>query len=100
MSHLSTTSEGEQCINNNLYLLQSNQNNKRGYNKKLNLNESIQMGIQDISDCFNSYKNESNVISFACYYYCDIYLDKEKEFFLGVRIQQLIDDYQKNKNFK
>ena len=101
MSHLSTTSEGDQGINNNYnnyFFYQSNQerikNNKKNKNK--DLYESIKIGIKDISNCFNSYENESNVISFACYYFCDIHMNEEKEFFLGVKIQQLVDDYEKN----
>ena len=30
-----------------------------------NLHKSILMGIKDINDCFNSNKNESNLISFS-----------------------------------
>ena len=45
-----------------------------------NLHEFIIMGIKDISNCFNSNKNESNVISFSCYYFCDIHMNNEKEF--------------------
>ncbi len=101
MSHLSTTSEGDQGNNyNNIYFYQYNEekmkNNKKNKNK--DLYESIKTGIKDISDCFNSNQNENNVISFACYYYCDIHMNNENEFFLGVKIQQLIDDYKKNKN--
>ena len=103
MSHLSTTSEGDQGINNNFnnfYFFQSNQESKKTNknNKNKNLHESIIMGIKDISDCFNSNKNESNVISFSCYYFCDIHMNNEKEFFLDVKIKQLIDDYKKNIN--
>ena len=103
MSHLSTTSEGDQGINNNFnnfYFFQSNQESKKANknNKNKNLHESIIMGIKDISDCFNSNKNESNVISFSCYYFCDIHMNNEKEFFLDVKIKQLIDDYKKNIN--
>ena len=100
MSYLSTTSEGDQGINNNinnLYFLYPSKPEEKKTNKKKdeNIYESITNGIRDISNCFNSNKNESNVISFACYYFCDINMNEEKEFFLCVKMKKMIDEYEK-----
>ena len=100
MSYLSTTSEGEQGINNNNKFFyhtipEEKKLNKKCKNKNENLSESIAYGIKEISDYFNSNKNESNVISFACYYFCDINMNEEEEFFLGVNIRKIIKEYEK-----
>lgn len=97
MSHLSTTSEGEQGINtnfNNYFFYHSFPENKKIMKKDSNKNEkfydSIKKGIKDISDCLNYNKN--NNMSLACYYFCDININKEDESFLAVKIQKLIDN--------
>ena len=99
MSHLSTTSEGEPPINynyNNYYFYQTfpengtiNKNNKKE-NKKRDLCESIKIGIKDISDCINS--NKTNIISFDCYYFCDIKMNEEEEFFIEDTIKNVINN--------
>lgn len=97
MSHLSTTSEGEQGIN-------SNYNNYLFYktfpqekiikkhkvnNKNENLYESIKKGIKEISDLYNNNKN--NIISISCYYFCNINMEEEDKSYLEKKIQQFID---------
>lgn len=97
MSHLSTTSEGEQGIStnfNNYFFYQSFPENKKKFKKDNNKNEkfyeSIKKGINDISDYLNYNKN--NNISLACYYYCRININEEDEYCLRVKIQQIIDN--------
>ena len=111
MSHLSTTSEGEQVINanyNNYYICRSfpeneniNKNNKYeienkniNINKKRNIYESLIIGIKDISDCINS--NKTNMISFDCYYFCNINMNEEEKIFIDNNKKKIIDDYKKN----
>ena len=93
LSHLSTTSDGE----NNYYFYQSHSEEKKIGKKIKNkhLYESIKKGIKDITDNFNS-NNLDNAISFACYYYCDINMDEQEELLLGTKIKNLVDDYKKN----
>jgi hypothetical protein len=93
LSHLSTTSEGE----NNYYFYSSKLEEKKidKINKNKNIYESITKGIKDISDNFIPY-NIPNTISFACYYYCDVQMDEQTEFFLGAKIQNLENDCKKN----
>lgn len=93
LSHLSTTSEGE----NNYYFYSSKLEEKKidKINKNKNIYESITKGIKDISDNFIPY-NIPNIISFACYYYCDVQMDEQTEFFLGAKIQNLENDCKKN----
>ena len=110
MSHLSTTSEGEPAISvnyNNYYIYQSfpekgtiNKKNKNeNKNKKRDLCESITIGIKDISDCINS--NKTNIISFDCYYFCEINMNEEEEYFFIDKIKNVINDYKNNnKNIK
>lgn len=97
MSHLSTTSDGE----NNFYFYQPHSEEKKicKKNKNKNLHESIKKGIKDITDNFNS-NNLDNVMSLACYYYCDINMNEQQEFFLGTKIQNLVNGYKKNVNKK
>ena len=117
MSHLSTTSEGEQAINstyNNYYLYQSfpeneaatinNINKYKDENKNININkkrdilESIIIGIKDISDCINS--NKTNIITFDCYYFGDIYLNEEEKICFDNNIKKAFNDFKKNKKDK
>ena len=108
-SHLSTTSEGEQGINanyNNYFIYQSfNEDEKINKKNKIdndknnkNIYELIKKGIKDISDSINS--NKINPVSFACYYFCNINLNEEDEFFITSRIEEMIDNNQKIKNEK
>ena len=100
MSHLSTTSEGEQGINsnyNNYIFYQSfsedkNKKNKNNY-KNENLYESIKKGINDISYFYNHNKN--NEILLSCYYFCDVKIDDEAKYYLTNKIQQFINNYKK-----
>jgi len=117
MSHLSTTSEGEQAINstyNNYYLYQSfpeneaaainNINKYKDENKNININkkrdilESIIIGIKDISDCINS--NKTNIITFDCYYFGDINLNEEEKICFDNNIKKAFNDFKKNKKDK
>ena len=93
LSHLSTTSEGE----TNYYFYSSKLEEKKidKLNKNKNIYESITKGIKDIWDNFIP-NNIPNIISFACYYYCDIHMDEQIEFFLGAKIKNLENDCKKN----
>ena len=105
MSHLSTTSEGEPDINvnyNNYYIYQNSfpgkainkKDKNENKNKKRDLCESIKIGIKDISDCINS--NKTNILSFDCYYFCEININEEEEFFFIDKIKNVINDYKKD----
>lgn len=97
MSHLSTTSEGEQGINSNynnyiFYQSFSEYKNKNNH-KNENLYESIKKGINDISYFYNHNKN--NEILPSCYYFCDVKIDDEEKYYLTNKIQQFINNYKK-----
>ena len=94
MSHLSTTSEGDQIINNNLLIYQTNpSNNTKCKNKKnYTFKESIKKGIRDLNKLVKL--NKENIIPCTCLYYCDIDLTKEEnKFFFGTKIQKLIEEF-------
>ena len=99
MSHLSTTSKGEQAINTNYNsyffyesFTEEKKINKNKYNNKNGkLYESIKKGINEISDLYNNNKN--NVISISCYYFCNINMDEKENQCFEDKIQKFINNY-------
>jgi hypothetical protein len=98
-SHLSTASEGGEYYinNNNNNNPSSSQQNLLGKVEINNKNdekteiESIKKAFKDISNYFNC--NQCNFIPFACYYYCDINMNEQREKNLYAQIQQLAKIY-------
>ena len=88
-SQLSTTSDGEQNIINNI---NNNLINKIKKEKKLNLEESIKKGIKDISVQFNSNPFQQCPLTLACFYHCDLALSEQEESSLNMEINDTIKD--------
>ena len=88
-SQLSTTSDGEQNIINNI---NNNLINKIKNEKKLNLEESIKKGIKDISVQFNSNPFQQCPLTLACFYHCDLALSEQEESSLNMEIDDTIKD--------
>ena len=88
-SQLSTTSDGEQNIINNI---NNNLINKIKKEKKLNLEESIKKGIKDISVQFNSNPFQQCPLTLACFYHCDLVLSEQEESSLNMEINDTIKD--------
>ena len=99
-------------INNNT---NSNYNNIYNYNynsiipinkdekkeEKLNLKESIEEGIKDIAIFYNSNNSETCLLSLASYYYCNLTLSGNEEFYLNLKMNEFIkDSEQRIKNMK
>jgi hypothetical protein len=93
---LSTTSDGEHNIininntNNNNSIITINKEEKK--EKKLNLEESIKKGIKDISNFYNSNISETCPLSLACYYYCNLNLSANEEFYLNLKLDEFINE--------
>ena len=88
-SQLSTTSDGEPNIINNI---NNNLINKIKKEKKLNLEESIKKGIKDISVQFNSNPFQQCPLTLACFYHCDLALSEQEELSLNMEINDKIKD--------
>lgn len=113
VSQLSTTSDGEHnMINNNA---NSNYNNIYNYNynsiipinkdekkeEKLNLRESLEKGIKDIANFYNSNNSDTCPLSLASYYYCNLTLSANEEFYLNLKMNEFIKDSEERiKNMK
>ena len=90
---MSTTSDGEHNIiniNNNNSIITINKEEKK--EKKLNLEESIKKGIKDISNFYNSNISETCPLSLACYYYCNLNLSANEEFYLNLKLDEFINE--------
>ena len=93
---MSTTSDGEHNIininntNNNNSIITINKEEKK--EKKLNLEELRKKGIKDISNFYNSNISETCPLSLACYYYCNLNLSANEEFYLNLKLDEFINE--------
>ena len=97
LSQMSTTSDGDHnLINNNANNtnnspITKNQNDKK--EKRINLEESIKRGIKDISNSLNFNHLEKSPLTLACYYYCELYLSGNEEYYLDKEINNIAKGY-------
>ena len=81
-SHLSTTSDGDQTIS------KLNSSNR---SEKLNILDSVKKGLKILYDKINSGDYDTNNISLACYYFCNIEVKPEEQYILDNKMRRLVD---------
>lgn len=60
-----------------------------------NYYESLQKGIKDISNIYNSNKKNRPKVSLICNYYCNLDRTPEEEMYMNIEIQRLSENLKK-----